>query len=113
AFAAVAHFGLYVGAVVETPDAAGDGERLAVEAIHFAADCETHLRADAGGVALLRFVGRVETDDAPRGALPQQFGEKYGAVARGAAADVIARVHEHDWARVRRQCLGDGGRGFR
>ena len=48
----------------------------------------------------------------PLGFLADQFPEDEGAIPRGSAADVVARVHEDDWKRRGRHRVLHGRRGI-
>ncbi len=73
ALAAVPHFRLDIGAVVQQPHAPRHRQRFAVQTIDLAADHQRHLALDARRGALPDFLGSIQTDDALGRALPQQL----------------------------------------
>lgn len=83
------------------------GEEAVGEELHMAgAEAEVDLFADAGGDAAFDLRGGVEDDEGVAGALAEALFNQHEGIGGGAAADIIADVHEDDR-------LGGGDHGSR
>ena len=96
ALAAVTHQRLDIGAVVQNAHPAGHLHRIAMQPIHLAAHRQTHFLSDARRRRLPGFLWSIQADHALGGPLAQHLGQDHGAVARRAAADVVAGIDEDD-----------------
>ncbi len=73
------------------------GEQTVGEELHVAgAEAQIDLFADAGGDAAVNLRGGVEDDQGIAGSLAEALFEEDEGIGRGAAADVVADVHEDD-----------------